>query len=261
MLSNDELTETELYELFELKYGHPSTTGWSPRRRLKWGYYLPGDIYEATVRKMVTSSTRWIDVGGGRALFSHNKKLSQSLANKCEKLVAVDPSENVHENPYAHQKIMCMFEDFQTEEKFDLATFRMVAEHITNPKAILEKLNELLEPNGVVVIYTINKFSPIPIITYITPFLWHFKIKKFFWGGEKKDTFPVAYKMNSRKTLSRLFTEHNFEEVFFHYLDDLSALARFKALNMLELIAWKSLKTLGMRYPENNLLGVYRRKG
>ena len=56
MKSNWKLTEAELYELFEIKYGDPSTTGWSPRRRLKYGYYTPGDIYEATVRKYVNSS-------------------------------------------------------------------------------------------------------------------------------------------------------------------------------------------------------------
>lgn len=120
-----ELNQSELYEFFEIKYGHPSTTGWSPRRRLKYGYYQPADIYEATVRNLVNSDTKWIDVGGGRAVFPDNSALAEMLANNCKKLVAVDPSENVLENPYADEMAMCIFEDFNTEEKFDLATFEI----------------------------------------------------------------------------------------------------------------------------------------
>ena len=156
---------------------------------------------------------------------------------------------------------MCMFEDFQTEEKFDLATFRMVAEHISNPEAVLSKLNKLLNPNGIVVIYTINKYSPIPLITYLTPFTLHNKIKKFFWGTEERDTFPVEYKMNTRKELNKLFMDYCFDEISFRYLDDLSTFFRFKIPNLLEIWVWKIFNTIGIRYPENNLLGVYRRKG
>lgn len=260
MSNKIELKKSELRELFEIKYGNPDATGWTPRRNLKFGYYHPGDIYEATIRKLVNENTRWIDVGGGRALFPHNKSLSEMLSKQCKKLVAVDPSPNIFENPYAHEKSMSMIEDYKTNNKFDLATFRMVAEHIDNPEAVLKKLRELLDPEGIVVIYTINKFSPIPIITFFTPFSIHFKIKKIFWGGDEKDTFPVAYKMNTRKDLYKTFNAHGFSEESFRYLDDLSTFAKFKFANLLELILWKGLKILKTRYPENNLLGIYKKK-
>lgn len=261
MLNLSELTKAELYELFEIKYGSPATVGWSPKRRLQFGYYHPSDVYDATIKKLVNTETKWIDVGGGRKLLPYNNKLSKILSKKCKKLVAVDPSQNVMENPYAHEQSMCMFEDFQTSEKFDLATFRMVAEHIENPEAIMIKLKELLNPDGVVVIYTINKFSPIPIVTYLTPFSLHYKIKNFFWGGEEKDTFPVAYLMNTRRELSKLFNDHGFLEESFQYLDDLSTFARFKFFSLMELIIWKVINFMGLKYPEHNLLGVYQWKG
>lgn len=253
------ITSADLYQLFEIKYGHPSTIGWSPKRRLKYGYYHPGDVYEAVVQKLVGPNTKWVDVGGGRAIFPDNIALSTILAKCCERLVAVDPSENVFENPYAHKKVKCMFEDFETDEKFNLATFRMVAEHISNPKAVLFKLSNLLTESGIVVIYTINKSSPIPIVTRLIPFSYHYKIKSLFWKGEEKDTFPIAYKMNTRKELNKLFTEQGFIEQAFLYLDDLSTFSGFKALNLLELWIWKAFKSLRIKYPENNLLGIYQR--
>ncbi len=251
-------TESDLFELFKIKYGDPETTGWSPRRRLKYGYYQPGDVYEATVRKILRPGSNWVDVGGGRALFPYNEELSKELANQCETLVAVDPSENVEDNPYAHHKVNAFFEDYETDLRFDLATFRMVAEHIEEPGKVVARLKKVLKPGGLVVIYTINKFSPIPIITYLTPFSIHYKIKKIFWGGEERDTFPVAYKMNTRKELHEIFTGSGFEEVDFQYLDDLSVFSQFKILNLLEIWLWKGFKMLGLRYPENNLLGIYR---
>ncbi len=251
-------TDDDLYQLFLTKYGEPDQTGWSPRQRLKFGYYQPGDYYDAVVNKLVTADTSWVDVGGGRAIFPQNENLSKQVAQRCKRLIAVDPSPNVREHDYAHDYYQTFFEDLETEERFDLATFRMVAEHIVNPDAVLLKLREIMKPNGVVVIYTINKFSPVPIVTYLTPFSVHFKVKKLIWGGEEKDTFPVAYKMNTRNTLHALFTKHGFVEEEFRYLDDLSSFKSFKFLNKCELVIWKALNSIGLRYPENNLLGIYR---
>lgn len=251
------ISNQHIFEIFVEKYGHPEKTGWSPRQRYKFGYYQAADFYEAIIDKLVSEKTSWIDVGGGRAIFPHNERLSERLAKRCTRMVAVDPSPNVHEHPYAHERHQSLLEDFETEEKFDLATLRMVAEHVTNPDALARKLRELLKTGGMVVIYTINKYSPMPIVTYLTPFSLHFKMKKMIWGGEEKDTFPVAYKMNTRKELRNIFGSQGFIEKHFQYLDDLSTFSKFRYLNLLELSVWKGLNTIGLRYPENNLLGVY----
>ncbi len=242
------------------KYGDSSVMGWSPRRRIEYGYTLAGDIYECFVDKLITEDTRWIDIGGGRSVLPHNPDLSRELASRCYSLTSVDPSENVFENPYAHNKVCSLFEEMNVSEKYNLATFRMVAEHVDDPKAVLDKLNECVSQNGLVVIYTINKYCPIPIITRLTPFSWHHKIKKIFWGGEEKDTFPVAYKMNSKVDLDKLFLSGNeYSPVMFTYLDDVSATIEFDVLNRIEMIFWKICKIIGVRYIENNILAVYRK--
>jgi SAM-dependent methyltransferase len=253
------ISNNELHELLRFKKGNLEKIGGAPARRLKFNYFQPSEYYEALVNKLVTESTSWVDVGGGSAIFPHNDKLSRSLADRCKVMYAVDPSDNVYDNPYALEKIKSMFEDVETDTRFDLATFRMVAEHVSNTDAVIAKLREVMKPEGVVVIYTINRYSPIPIITYFTPFSLHYRIKKFFWGGEEKDTFPVQYKMNTRNDLARIFSDGQFSEVYFDYLDDLSTFSRFRNMNYLELSFWKFLKKFSIRYPENNLLGVYKK--
>lgn len=251
----------DLQQLFELKYGDTSKIGWSPRRRSEFGYFLPAEHYEALVNNLVTPETEWIDIGGGGALFPDNKPLSQLLSQRARKLVAVDPSDNLDSNPYAQERAKCMIEDYRTDAQFDLATFRMVAEHITNPASVVTALNRLLRPHGKVVIFTVNRWAPVTVVSSLVPFGLHHPIKKLFWGGEEEDTFPTAYRMNTREQLRAVFAAGGFEERDFAYVDDLSVFSRFKTLNYLELMAWRGLKSVGMRYPENCLLGVYEKVG
>ena len=161
----------DLRQLFRLKYGDPATTGWSPRRRFEFGYYQPADYYEALVEKLVTAETDWIDIGGGGALFPDNHPLSKLLSERARRLVAVDPSDNLDSNPYPQERAKCMIEEYQTSAQFDLATFRMVAEHITNPASVVNTLNRLLRPHGLVVIFTVNRFSPVTMVSS----LYHFR--------------------------------------------------------------------------------------
>ncbi|MBI5851029.1 MAG: class I SAM-dependent methyltransferase [Planctomycetes bacterium] len=254
------ITEQDLDELFRLKHGDPETTGWSPRRRYRFGYHQPADHYEAMVRKLVTPETDWIDIGGGGALFPDNQPLSKLLSERARRLVVVDPSDNIERNPFPHERVKCLIEDYQTEDRFDLATMRMVAEHITDPPSVVRTLSRLLRPGGNVVLFTVNRWAPVSVVSSLTPFWLHHPIKKLFFAEEdEKDTFPTVYRMNTRRRLKELFAECGFEERCFVRLDDLSVFARWKVLNYLELSAWRVLRRLRLGYPENCLLGVYRR--
>jgi len=93
----------------------------------------------------------------------------------------------------------------------------------------------------------------------IIPFRWHYPIKKLLWGGEEADTFPVEYKMNTRRKLSVTLGSAGFKEVAFEHLDDLALFGNFRFLNLLELILWKGFRWLRWTYPENCLLAVYQK--
>ena len=247
----------ELKELFLQKHGRPEEIGWAPRRRFRFEYYLPADVYEATVKKHVFDGCAWIDIGGGHSIFPENAGLACSLASRCSRIVAVDPSENIDRNTFVHQRSRCVIEDYHTDQQFDLATLRMVAEHISDPSGVVEALQRLLRPGGKVIILTVNLWSPITLVSQLTPFSLHNPVKKMFWGGEEKDTFPVQYKMNTRKGLRVLFEQRGFGELAFVYLDDLSTFGRYRRLNYVELMIWRLFRRFGIHYPETCLLGVY----
>jgi SAM-dependent methyltransferase len=249
----------ELEEVFLEKYGDPSDVGWSPRRRHRFGYFLPSDFYEAVVKKHVFEGCEWVDIGGGRDIFPDNRRLADLLASRCSVVVAVDPSDNVYQNKAVHDRVRCPIEDYKPGRQFDLATMRMVAEHVAEPANVLSALHRLLRPGGHAIIFTVNLHSPITVVSRFVPHQLHHPIKKLFWGGEEKDTFPTEYRMNTRRTLRQLFEGHQFAERAFLQIDDLAFFRKFKNLNYIEMLIWRTISKIGIRYPENCLLGVYER--
>ena len=253
-------TGAELEELFYLKHGDPKTTGWSPRQLWRFGYFTPADVYEALVNRLVTADTDWLDVGCGRFLFPSNPALAKKLSGRCNQLVGIDPDETIEENECVHEKVRATIDDFELDKRFDLVTLNMVAEHIANPERAITKISKSTRPGGYVVIHTVFKYSPVPIVTVLTPHRWHHKAKAFLWSSESKDTFPVENKMNTRGTLRRLFERAGFREAHFSYVDDCRSFARFRLTSWMELAVQRALRRIGLHYPEVNLLGVYEKR-
>lgn len=224
------------------------------------GYFTPDECYEALVKKLVRAGSAWLDVGSGRHIFPSNRSLAAQLAAHCTELVGVDPDAAIDENPIIRHRVKLPIEEYRTEKVFDVITMRMVAEHITRPDLVLQSLARLTKRGGSVVVYTVNKWSPITLASWLTPFWLHHPMKRLLWRSEERDTFPVRYSMNTRKRLADLFESHGFREAYFAYLDDCRTLSRFKALQFCELVAWRTGRGLGIRYPENCLLGVYERR-
>ena len=252
-------TRADLDEVLAIKYGDLRMAGWSPRMRSWFNYFSPDDIYETLVAKLVREDTFWLDVGSGRNVFPSNPALAEKLAQRCALLVGVDPDETLEEKRFVHEKIRTSIEELQTDRTFDLVTLRMVAEHVAQPELAVQSLALLTKPRGKVVIYTINKWSPASIVAKYTPMKVHHVAKRCLWRTEEKDTFPVAYLMNTRQRLAGLFESAGFRECFFTYLDDCRSFGRFRLLHCIELYTQSVLRKLGVRYHENCLLGVYER--
>lgn len=247
----------QLESIFHLKYGSPSTTGWGPRMRWDAGHFNPDDHYEALVERLVESGCRWLDVGCGRSLFPSNERLARLLSDRCGLLVGLDPDPTLAENPFVHERVHLPIEEFQPGTAFDLVTLRMVAEHVEHPEEFGRALARCTAPGSRVVVYTVNRFSPVPLITSVVPFKLHHPAKRVLWGTEEKDTFPTHFRMNTRRRLLEVFQSAGFRESFFTYLDDCRTTSGFRSLQRLELALWRLARRIGWRYPENCLLGVY----
>lgn len=251
---------SDLMAVFNRKYRREKELGWGPRTRLRFDYFNPDDHYEALVASLVRPGIFWADVGCGRDIFPSNPELAGELSRRSAVLLGIDPDPNIRDNPFISDRFEGLIEDCPTDTRFDLITLRMVAEHITDPGRSVAKLAALAKPGGLVVVYTPNKWSPVSLLAALVPNRFHHRCKRLIWDVEARDTFPTAFRLNTRKTLASHFNAHRMEEVFFAYLDDCRTFSGFRLFSIAELWMQKALRSLDVRYPENCLLGVYRKR-
>ncbi len=247
-----------LQEIFKIKF-EGIGAGWSPILRQKFGYFTPDEWYEASIANLVTAGTLWLDVGCGRDVFPCNLPLARRLSARCRTLVGLDPSDNIQDNPYVHEKAQTTLENFRTDRKFHLVSLRMVAEHIEDPAGALTALSELTRADGRVVIYTVSKYSLSSIIADWTPTEFHHWAKTLLWQANRRDTFPTIYRMNSRRELKALFEKAGFVEESFVKLNDCRCFSRWRASSVIELAVEWLCRTIGIPYPEISIIGTYRK--
>jgi SAM-dependent methyltransferase len=248
-----------LERIWALRYGHTPEVGWGPTLRRRFGYSTPDEIYEAVVLELASTRAAWVDIGCGKTPFPGNPALAGLLSKRAPLLVGLDQDSTIEQNPYVHRRVKSSLEAYTPGETFDLVTMRMVAEHIVNPRSAVEALARLTRSGSKLVIYTVNRRSPAERVAAIVPFRFHHRIKHWIWRTMEEDTFPVSYQMNTRRELRGWLEPAGFRERSFAYLDDCRASARFRWAHRAELTLWRILRRIGLRYPENCLLGVYER--
>ena len=250
-------------EFIALKYGAPAQRGWSPRLRDRFGYLSPDDEYELEVARQVTPGTDWLDVGCGRHLFGSNMGLAAVLAARAKSLDGVDPSPNILENELLRHREQCFLEEYQPGRQDRPGDDAHGGRAYDRPAGCRGSVGPAAPPGwpgGDGMRSTAGRRSRCLSSPHADP-AFHVAAKRVLWGGEDRDTFPTAYKMNTRPVLRRLFEAHGFSEELFRYLSDTRTLAQDRAGAWLELALWRGLRGLGLTYPENCLLGVYRRAG
>ena len=255
-----QLTEDRVARITAAKYGDLAAAGWGPRLRSAFGYFTPDDWYEACLDALVGPQTRWLDVGCGRDIVPFSPIGSRALADRCELLTGIDPSDNIDHNPFLDVAVKSRLEDYRAARPFDLITLRMVAEHITEPGRAVAALQRLCAPGGAVLIYTVDKWSPVSLLAACTPMSFHHRAKNILWESEERDSFPTIFLMNTRGVLRDLMASAGFQEESFMALSDTRTTNRFRPLNVMELLLWRALRAIGMNYPEQCLLGLYKKR-
>ena len=252
-------TLEELHRRLVRRSESSAPQGPRPRLRARFGYATSSDYYHVLIDSMVQPGCRWLDVGGGKTVFPDQPRWAAEIAGRCARLVAVDPSPTVRQNTIAHECVSCMIEDYHASEVFDLATLRMVAEHIEHPARVGAALAKLIRPGGHVVVLTPYKWAPASIAAALVPNSLHKHFTRAMAGRLEEDTFPTRYRLNTRRALRDAFESVGFREAAFWQLADLSVLQRSHAVFVSQLMLWRLFSKVGVTYPENVLLAVYQR--
>jgi len=162
-----------------------------------------GDTFEQIVRESISSSSRLLDLGGGRG------GLIEKIHAEVDSATALDPDlPSLGEHRVRTVSRICGLADALPfpANSFDLVTATWLLEHLSDPATVFSEIHRVLKPNGRFIFLTPNAFHPILIanrVSQIVPNLQRALIPRLYARAEA-DTFPVRYRANTGRSLHAL---------------------------------------------------------
>lgn len=198
--------------------------------RLLARYYAgvphPYKLFENKVNALLgDGSLVLLDAGCGRTVPVLRKYLGRARRLIGVELVPftdVPAGIETHNSDLAHLPL--------ADASVDLIMSRSVFEHLTDPESVYREFSRVLKPGGRVVFLTANMWDYGTLVARLVPNRLHGRIVKVVEGREEEDTFPTAYKTNTRAAVDRLAAASGFEVESFDYLSQYPNYLMFNGL-------------------------------
>lgn len=100
----------------------------------------------------------------------------------------------------------------------DVIMSRSVFEHLTDPAPVYREFARVLRPGGRAIVLTANMWDYGTLCARMIPNRFHARIVRKVEGREEQDTFPTAYKTNTRRAVDRLAADAGLQVQAFEYL-------------------------------------------
>jgi len=172
----------------------------------------PYRIYEANVDRLLKPTDVILDAGCGRTL-----PVLRNYLGRAARLIGIDLVE-----VDAFPGIETFNSDLSSlplpDSCVDMIISRSVFEHLTDPEKVYHEFSRVLRPGGALVFLTPNLWDYGSLAARLIPNSFHGKIVKYVEGRDEEDTFPIAYKTNSKRQILRLARSAGFSIESFEYL-------------------------------------------
>jgi len=184
-----------------------------PSVRRAWDFFYPDDTGNE-FREIVISHLRHeysvLEIGAGSGLGDQH---NFSLRGEVQRYVGIDLDPRVLEHPDLDEAYVADAEELPfAENSFDVVFHTMVAEHIEHPDLLISECARVLKPGGVFLFETPNLLYYPMIVASVTPHNFHeYYVSKFGSGRKSKDVFPTFYRLNGRRAITRLCSQHKLD--------------------------------------------------
>lgn len=160
----------------------------------------PYRVFERQVASLIGPETRvLLDAGCGRTV-----PVLRQYLGRVDRLIGVEMVEFTDVPPGIEVLNADLANIPLPDASVDLVMSRSVFEHLTDPTAVYAEMSRLLTPGGRIVFLTANYWDYGTQVARLVPNRFHARVVRAVEGRPEEDTFPTAYKTNTRSDVLRL---------------------------------------------------------
>ena len=213
---------------------------------------------QAEYARVVTPTTRWLDLGAGHQLWPEWLEGQEEVARRARLLVGLDPDlRSLAENRLVHHRVGGLTLPFR-DGAFDLITANMVFEHLDDPVGVLREIRRVLAPGGQCIFHTPNarywqtalgRHLPQPIKN---------RLVSFSEDRADEDVYPAHYRINTASDVRTCAERAGFAETRLLLLNTSSAgrILLLGPLVVLELLWIRLTRLSALAGLRSNIIGV-----
>jgi len=159
----------------------------------------PNRIFESRVDELVSSGAKvLVDAGCGRTV-----PVLRKYRGRVDRLIGIElvPFTDVPADIETHVADLANMP--LPDASVDVIMSRSVFEHLTDPAAVYKEFSRVLRPGGRAIFLTANMWDYGTLVARLVPNRFHARIVNAVEGRPEEDTFPTAYRTNTRKDVMR----------------------------------------------------------
>lgn len=196
----------------------------------------PYRIFERRIEDLLKPGDALLDAGCGRSV-----PVLRGYVGKARRLVGVEAVEFTDVPPEI-EAIRCDLSRIPIEDGcIDLIMSRSVFEHLTEPEVVYREVARILRPGGRIVFLTANMWDYGTFVARIVPNQYHGRVVRHVEGRAEMDTFPTAYKTNTRSAITELANQSGLVLEDFQYLNQYPNYFMFNGALFLVGVAYERL--------------------
>jgi ubiquinone/menaquinone biosynthesis C-methylase UbiE len=154
------------------------------------------ELFRQRILALLSSGNRILDLGAGAGIVRQ-----MDFRGTGVEVYGIDPDHRVLNNPMLDVARVARAEQIPFDDRtFDVVFADNVLEHLETPEVVFREVTRVLKPGGVFLFKTPNKWHYMPTIARLTPHAFHGFYNRLR-GRETADTFPTAYRANSRSRI------------------------------------------------------------
>lgn len=173
----------------------------------------PYKFYEQKIDSLLTHDAVLMDAGCGRTV-----PVLRTYLGKAKRLIGVELVEFTDVPTGIETYNANLAKLPLADSTVDLIMSRSVFEHLSDPESVYREFSRVLRPGGAVVFLTANMWDYGTLVARLVPNNYHAKIVRYTEGRAEEDTFPTAYKTNTRADVERLAKSAELQVENFQYL-------------------------------------------